>query len=141
MQQSIYQGSAVLCGLGCAGTSVYHHSGRLVDYRQVVVFVNNVKRNFFSKGAKRRSLHFANDFNLFTAAQVKRRLCDFSVDQHFSLRDELLHSRSAGVRKMRNHELIETLACMRVGDKEFRFGVFQELVEQGLPEPVSQIST
>ena len=39
---------------GGSGAGVHHHARRFVDDNQIIVFVNNVKRDIFGDGSKRR---------------------------------------------------------------------------------------
>ena len=71
MQQSIHQGATITGIVGGSGSGVYHHSCRLVNDGEIVVFINNVKRDIFRDSFERRSLSIAQDCHRFTPAQLE----------------------------------------------------------------------
>src|SRR5450432_2996409 len=118
MQERVDQGAAIAIGVGGSGAGVDHHAGGFVDYGDVVVFIDNVEWNVFGYGAEGRAFNGAEDFNLFSSAEVERRLGRFSIHQDFFLRDKLLDAGAAGFGEVRDQELVETLAGVLGGDGE-----------------------
>ena len=55
VEQGIDQRTAIALIFGGAGAGVDHHPGRFVDDGEIVVFVEDVDRNFFGDGAQWRS--------------------------------------------------------------------------------------
>ena len=110
MQQRIYQCAAIAFVFSRAGSGVNHHAGRLVDYRQVGVFENDVQRNVFRHRAQRRAAPPSKDRDALTAAQTQRRLRGRIIHQHQILGDELLHPGPAGFGKLRDQKLVEPFA-------------------------------
>ena len=95
MQQGIDQRSAIARVVGRSRAGMHHHACGLVDDGEVVVFVNDVERNFFRHGAQRLSVRWPGDRNLLIAFQSQRGFRGGIVHQHFAFRDELLHARAA----------------------------------------------
>ncbi len=91
---------------------MHHHPRRLIDHRQIVVFVNNVERNVLGNGPQRLNLRPPKDADLLATTEPQRRLAGFPVDQHQFLLNQLLHPRPANVSKLRNEELIQTNSCL-----------------------------
>ena len=112
MQQRVDQRAAIALVFSVwidgTGAGVDHHPGRLVDDRKIVVFVDDVERNFFGEGTQRRAAGWAEDRDAFIAAKLHRGLRGSIIDQHLLLRDKLLHARAAYV-QTDGKQLIQTL--------------------------------
>ena len=87
MQQGIDQRAAIPRIFSSTRAGMDHHSRRLVDHRQIVIFVDNIQRNLFCNRPKRSPRDLVQNFNLLAAAQLKRRLLLVPVHQDFVLRD------------------------------------------------------
>ena len=74
VEQRIDQRAAAARVVALARAGVDHHSGRLVDDREVGVFVDNVQRNVFRSGLERRGARLAGDVDALAAAQLERGL-------------------------------------------------------------------
>jgi len=118
MQQRVDQRAAIAGVFSRSRARVHHHAGRLVDDCEVVVFVNDVEMNFFGDGTERRALDLAQDFDLFVAAQAQGSFRRISVYDDLLLRDQRLHASTAGVRKLRDEELIQSCASVFRADNE-----------------------
>jgi hypothetical protein len=127
VQQGIDQGSAVSVVVGSASSRVDHHSGRLIYHREIIIFINNVERDFFRHCAHWRSFGFADDFNLLASAELKGRPRRFPIDENLFLRDKLLDSRTAGVPELGDEEVIEAPAGMLWADNEICFGFHSQV--------------
>ena len=68
------------------------HSGRLIHYGQVFVFIDNVEWDVFGSCLQRRTLSFADDLDQLTAAKFERCTCAGSVDEDLFLFDQFLHT-------------------------------------------------
>src|SRR5207244_7773498 len=73
MQQRVDQRAAIAGVIGRARAGVDHHARGLVDYREIVVFVDNFQRNFFRYRAQRTGLRLAEKGDAFAAAQAQDR--------------------------------------------------------------------
>src|SRR5262249_37723924 len=107
VQQRVDQRATIAFVIRGTGTSVHHHAGGLVDDGEVVVFIDNVKRNIFGGCAERRWRSGTENFNLLAAAQAQRRLGSFFVNQDHGLFDKLLHAGAADFGQAADEELIE----------------------------------
>jgi hypothetical protein len=116
MQQGVDQGAAISAGVGGSSASVDHHAGGLVDDREIVIFIDNVKRDFFGDGVQGRTFDFAEDLDFFSAAEAEGGLWGFSVNENFFLGDELLDAGATGFREMGDEELVEALGGSVGGD-------------------------
>ena len=88
---------------------MHHHAGRLIDDREVSVFINDVQRDFFGNGPQRRKLGLAENRDGFAAAKAQRSFRHSVIDQNFFCGDQLLDAGAAGFLKSRSEELVETL--------------------------------
>ena len=106
MQQGIHQRSAIARIVGRSRPGVNHHSGRLVDHREIVIFINNVERNILGDGLDRSPLRFAQHADPLPATQLQRGLRWKIVDEHFAFGDHLLHTGATHGFKACREELI-----------------------------------
>src|SRR3954469_19415149 len=86
------------------------HSGRLIHYGQVFVFVDNVEWDVFGSCLQWRTLSFTDDFDQLTAAKFERRTCAGSVDEDLFLFDQFLHASTANALKVGGEVLVQTPA-------------------------------
>jgi len=61
MQQGIDQGAAIAGIVGGSRARMHHHARGLVDDGEVVVFIDDVERNFFGNSAQRSGVRRAGD--------------------------------------------------------------------------------
>ena len=73
VQQRVHQRSAAARIVGCARAGVHHHSGRLVDHRQVLVLINHGQGNIFGDRFERCRARLAGDDDGLAAAQLQTR--------------------------------------------------------------------
>src|ERR1700730_7267632 len=123
MKEGADQVSAVARVLGRSCSRMYHHACRLVDDRQVVVFVDDIERYFFWNGSKRRSVRRPANRDLLVALQSQRCLSGSLVDQHLTFLDELLHACAADLcgidfRKLPGEVMVEALPRGTLRDDE-----------------------
>ncbi len=71
MEQCIYQSSTIASLIGGASSGVYHHSRGFVDHCEVVIFINNVKRNIFRRGLEWCALRIPEDGHALAASQLE----------------------------------------------------------------------
>src|SRR5215472_7356132 len=109
MQERVDQRAPVAGILGCSRAGVNHHSRGLVDDGEVIVFVENVERNFLGDSAKRRALGWAEDCDPFATMQFQRRLGLAVIDSDLFFSDQLLDSCPAYI-EARSEELVQSLA-------------------------------
>src|SRR5947199_10204587 len=95
MQQRVYQCAAVAGVIGRARAGVDHHARGLVDYREIVVFVDNFQRNFCRYRAQRTGLRPAEKCDALAATQKLGRLGLEIIYKDLAFRNPLLHSCSA----------------------------------------------
>src|ERR1700722_8349609 len=74
VQQRVDQCSSIALILGGTGASVDHHSSRLVDDGEIVVLVDDIEWDVFSKGAHFWTMDFAENFDVLIANKTERRL-------------------------------------------------------------------
>src|SRR5580698_4079115 len=110
MQQSIHQCAAIARIVARSRASMHHHSRRLVDHGEIVVFINNIERNLLSNSLKGRPLRLAQHADTFPAAQLQRSLRREVVHQHLASGNHLLHASAADGFKARGEKLIQSLA-------------------------------
>ena len=53
VKQSVHQRPTVAFVVSCTGSGVDHHSRRLIDHSEIIVFVNDVERDVFRHGTQR----------------------------------------------------------------------------------------
>ena len=94
------------------------HAGGFVDDEQVVVFVEDIERNRFGFGAKRRALA-GFDHDVFAAAKFLRGLCCGSVHLHKPCFDKLLQSSTGKLWALGREPAVETGAAIGIGDEQF----------------------
>ncbi len=111
MQQRIHQRAAIARIIGRTCASVNHHSRRLVDYGQIVIFINDVERNLLGNSLERRALRLAQHADPLPAAQLQRGFCWRIVYQYLPFGNHFLNAGAADGIEARGEELIETLAC------------------------------
>jgi hypothetical protein len=117
MQQSIHQRAAIVIAFGWARADVDHHSRRLVDYGEIVIFVADVEWDIFGYRAQRRTLSATEHADALTSAQFERSLGGRLIDQHFFSGDQFLHSRATYAFQPRDHELVKAFAGVVSGDQ------------------------
>ena len=142
VQQSIHQGSAALAGAG-----MHDHARGLVDHRQPIIFIDNLQRNVFGRGAQCRPLQVADEHDVVAFAQPQSRLFAFAIDLNPAFGNQLLNTGAADLRQLRGEKLVETAAyivfahhkfvprhandCIRrmndAAEKQFVRGVFRKL--------------
>ena len=111
VEQGIDQGAAIARVFAQAGAGVDHHPGRLVDDREVRVFIDDIERDGLGDGAQRRRLGIGQDGDSLAAAQLVRRLLRLAVDLDAALRQQQLHPRAADVGKRLRQEDVKALAA------------------------------
>ena len=67
MQEGIDQGAAIAGIVGGSRARMHHHARGLVDDGEVVVFIDDVERNFFGNSAQRSGVRRAGDRDLLIA--------------------------------------------------------------------------
>ena len=77
---------------------MHRHTGGLVDHGQVVVFVDDVKRNVLGLGAQWSGLRLAFDLDLLATAEFVAGLRGRTIHGDLAVLDEHLHARAANVR-------------------------------------------
>src|ERR1051326_6954010 len=97
MEQRVDQSPAIALVLRSPGSSVYHHSRRVIDRRGVVIFIDDVERNLFGNSPQGRPLRLSNHADALATPQLQRGLGRHIVHQYFSLGDQLLDSRPAHI--------------------------------------------
>src|SRR5690349_16850500 len=80
MQESVDECSTIALIVRSTGAGVDHHSCRLVDDGEVVILVDNFKRNVFWQGAKGRTFSSAQYDNLLVSAKFQGCLGRLMVD-------------------------------------------------------------
>src|SRR5438128_5998018 len=111
MQQRVDQRAAIAGVIGRARAGVDHHARGLVDYREIVVFVDNFQRNFFRYRAQRTGLRLAEKGDAFAATQTQGRLGFQIIYQDLLFRHQLLNSCTDDVWEMGDKELVQALAA------------------------------
>src|SRR5438552_15709778 len=111
MQQRVDQRAAVAGVIGRARAGVDHHARGLVDYREIVVFVDNFQRNFFRYRAQRTGLRLAEKGDAFAATQTQGRLGFQIIYQDLPFRNQFLNACTADVWEMRDKELVQALGA------------------------------
>src|SRR5437899_11382125 len=79
---------------GMSRTGMHHHSRRLVDHGEGIVFIDNVKWNVFRSGFERRRHCRAKELNVIAILHAIGSLLWLSVYSDLLLVDQLLHARS-----------------------------------------------
>src|SRR5438094_83233 len=102
--------AAVAGVIGRARAGVDHHARGLVDYREIVVFVDNFQRNFFRYRAQRTGLRLAEKGDAFAATQTQGRLGFQIIYQDLPFRNQLLNSCTAQVGEVEDQELVQAFA-------------------------------
>lgn len=118
MQQCIHQRAPIARVVGRSRAGVHHHARRLVDYRQIAVFVDNIERDLLRNGAQWRRLGRPGDGDPLAAAQPQRRFGGRVIDQHFPLLDQLLNARARDFRQLRRQVLVKPLARVVRGNSK-----------------------
>src|SRR5438128_1821829 len=113
MQQRVDQRAAVAGVIGRSRAGVDHHARGLVDDREIVVFVDNLQRNFFRYRAQRTGLRLAEKGDAFAATQTQGRLGFQIIYQDLPFRNQLLNSCTADVWEMGDKELVQAFASVR----------------------------
>src|SRR5438876_2562309 len=113
MQQRVYQRAAIAGVIGRARAGVDHHARGLVDYREIVVFVDNFQRNFFRYRAQRTGLRLTENGDAFAAPQTHGRLGFQIIYQDLLFRNQLLNADAADVWEMGDKELVQAFASVR----------------------------
>jgi hypothetical protein len=129
VQQSVDQSAAVSFVVRSPSSGVHHHSGRLIYHCEIIIFINNVERDFFRHCTQRRPFGFANNFNPLASAELKGRPHRFPIDENLFLRDKLLDSRTAGISNLRYEEVIEaTTGLFGTDGEDFICLIYQTIV-------------
>src|SRR5437667_5111415 len=111
MQQRVDQRAAIAGVIGRARAGVDHHARGLVDYREIVVFVDNFQRNFFRYRAQRTGLRLAEEGDAFAATKTQGRIGVQILYQDLPFRNQLLNSCTADVWEMGDKELVQALVA------------------------------
>lgn len=117
MKQGINQGSAIAGIVGGTGASMDHHSSGFVDDGQVVVFIENLKRNIFGDSPQWWPGGRADYGDLLATAKLQgcpRRLV---VHQNLLFGDKLLHARAAYI-ELSRQKLIQPFAGVLSRDRD-----------------------
>ena len=72
VQQGVYESAPIASVIRRAGTCMNHHSRGLVDDGKVVIFINDIERDFLGNRAQGRKLNRADDSDPLAAAKAKR---------------------------------------------------------------------
>lgn len=118
MQQCVYERSAIAFRFSRARAGVDHHSGWLIHYRKIGIFVNNVEKDIFRNRPQRRLLHSTENCNPLATVKPQRRLGHSVIHEYFFISNELLHARSAGFRNLIREKLVQAFARVIVGNGE-----------------------
>ena len=101
-----------------ARTGVHDHSGGLVDYGHVRVFVEHVERNGFrfdARGRRRRNL----DRDIFSGRDAMRGAARSAVHLHAAFVHQRLNARAAQFGKLRHEKAVQPLTGVFRGNNEF----------------------
>ena len=98
MKQGVDQRTAITVVFRCARAHVYHHSRRLIDHGEVVIFVDDVERDLLGYSAHRGPFNGAPDCDVLISVQPERGFSRLAVHQHLLLSNQLLNVRAASGR-------------------------------------------
>src|SRR5580693_1008112 len=85
---------------------MYRDSRRLVDHREIIIFVENVERNRFGGDFELFGLRNF-DLHLLAGLNSMRWLSDHAVDAHAPFGDQFLNSRAAEFARARGEKAVE----------------------------------
>jgi UTP--glucose-1-phosphate uridylyltransferase len=105
IQQSVHERAARHPGAGVDG-----HAGRLVNHREILVLVEDLKRDLFRESTGQGRLRLCGlgcHLDLLAASQPQRRFGHRFSDAHPALLDPLLQPGAAGFGQLAREELIE----------------------------------
>src|SRR5579872_6496485 len=125
MQERVNQCPAIARIVAGPRTRVNHHPRRLVNNRQIVIFINDIERDFFGNSLEWRTLRLANKSDRLASTQLQRSFRRSVVDKNFFFRDKLLHPRSANTTEVRSEELVEALVCVCWRNRNRTNGMFR----------------
>jgi hypothetical protein len=101
-----------------SGAGVDHHSGRLIDDGEVLIFVEDDERYVLGEGVERRRMRRAFDLDLFPALQFQLCLWRLTVDAYLTMFDQKLYARAADIRDCLRKILIKAeTRSLRRGSK------------------------
>lgn len=111
VQQRIHQRSAIACVVGSSSPGVHHHPGRLVNDRQVLIFVHDIEWDLLGYGAQGRTCSRTEYAHALASPQFQRSLSWSVVEQNLLGLKKFLHASAANL-EARDEELVQTLACV-----------------------------